>query len=86
VSSTTRDTTGAEISLPSTTTKKGILVEDVEDGESNLNSQCQDMAGKEFQCRYYAVVFDFCEKYSFINGMVFTGKFKLKSKLYSIEY
>ena len=73
VSSTTSDTTIAGLS--STTTKKGISVEEHDDGESTLNSQCQDMSGKEFQCRYYAVVFDFCEKYSFINGMVFTGKF-----------
>jgi len=72
VSSTTSDTTIAGLS---TTTKKGISAEEHDDGESNLSSQCQDMAGKEFQCRYYAVVFDFCEKYSFINGMVFTGKF-----------
>ena len=55
------------------TTKKHLAFEK-EESDTSL-SECQDMPGKEFQCRYYAVVFDFCKKYSFVNGMVFTGKF-----------
>ena len=36
------------------------------------DNDCLDMPGKEFQCRYYSIAFDFCNKYSFLKGILFT--------------
>ena len=71
-STTSMSTLSTKASSSSTFESKTTL-SDV-NGDMNVKSECQDMPGKEFQCRYYAVVFDFCEKYAFVNGMVFTGK------------
>ena len=63
-STTSMSTLSTKASSSSTLESKTTL----SDVNGDMNVEC------ECQCRYYAVVFDFCEKYAFVNGMVFTGK------------